>query len=161
MKKIVISTLAFLIISSAMVCFIPVRPVVIVQNTTKERVYLHTTESISGIEPAPEEVDKIMRARPDIIESGEEVKIKGSFSSIIMDGYKLNIGWSVGGEFEYNANGGGGLAFLLSSKSNVCSAKLIIQPGYNNFEIIDRFHGVCLKKLYFMKDESLGDNNSD
>lgn len=152
MKKKSILTFTFLLIAIVVVYLIPVRPVVIIQNTTKERVYLHTTESVYGIEPTPEEVDKIMKARPDIIEPGEEVKIKSSFSSIIMDDYELNIGWSTGGQFEYNANGGGGLGFHLSSKSNICSAKLIIQPGYSHFKMVNQAQGICLKKLTVIKD---------
>ncbi|MCL5502009.1 hypothetical protein M5Y49_25455 [Escherichia coli] len=145
-----ILTFTFLFVASLVFYFIPIRPVVIVQNTTKERLYLHSAESVYGIEPTPEEVNKIMRAHPEIIEPGEEIRIKSSFSSIIMDDYELSIGWSTGGRFEYNSNGGGGLGFNLSSKSNVCSAKLIIQPGYNHFEVIDQAQGICFKKLSFV-----------
>lgn len=150
-EKKAILTFIFLLIAIVVLFFIPVRPVVIVQNTTKERVYLYINESVYGIEPTPEEVDEIIRDRPDIIESGEEVRIKSSFSSIIMDNYELSIGWSTGGRFEYNSNGGGGVGFRLSSKSNICSAKLIIQPGYNHFKMVDQDQGICLKKLSFIK----------
>lgn len=125
----------------------PVRPAVIVQNATKERVYFRAGESINGVEPSPEEVDKVMRKHPDVIEPGETLKITSSFSAIILEGYELNVGWSTGGQFEYNSTGSGGQNFHISSKSGFCSAVLIISPGYNDFELNDKVDGICLKKL--------------
>lgn len=151
MKKIAILIFIFLLIAVVVVCLIPVRPVVIVQNATKERVYLSAYESVYGIELTPEEVDKIMRGHPDVIEPGKTLKITASFTSLMTDGSEFNIGWSTGGRFEYNATGGGGKNFQLSSKSGMCSVKLIIHSGYNYFEIDNRAKGLCLKKISLIK----------
>ncbi|WP_192033301.1 hypothetical protein IFU02_010195 [Pantoea agglomerans] len=147
MKKLAVLTFIFLFIATVVIYLIPVRPAVIVQNATKERVYFRAGESINGVEPSPEEVDKVMRKHPDVIEPGETLKITSSFSAIILEGYELNVGWSTGGQFEYNSTGSGGQNFHISSKSGFCSAVLIISPGYNDFELNDKVDGICLKKL--------------
>lgn len=147
MKKLAVLTFIFLFIATVVIYLIPVRPAVIVQNATKERVYFRAGESINGVEPSPEEVDKVMRKHPDVIEPGETLKIKSSFSAIILEGYELNVGWSTGGQFEYNSTGSGGQNFHISSKSGFCSAVLTISPGYNDFELNDKVDGICLKKL--------------
>ncbi|WNK49827.1 hypothetical protein RM153_05685 [Pantoea agglomerans] len=147
MKKLAVLTFIFLFIATVVIYLIPVRPAVIVQNATKERVYFRAGESINGVEPSPEEVDKVMRKHPDVIEPGETLKITSSFSAIILEGYELNVGWSTGGQFEYNSTGSGGQNFHISSKSGFCSAVLIISPRYNDFELNDKVDGICLKKL--------------
>lgn len=147
MKKLAVLTFIFLFIATVVIYLIPVRPAVIVQNATKERVYFRAGESINGVEPSPEEVDKVMRKHPDVIEPGETLKITPSFSAIILEGYELNVGWSTGGQFEYNSTGSGGQNFHISSKSGFCSAVLTISPGYNDFELNDKVDGICLKKL--------------
>lgn len=147
MKKLAVLTFIFLFIATVVIYLIPVRPAVIVQNATKERVYFRADESINGVEPSPEEVDKVMRKHPDVIEPGETLKITSSFSAIILEGYELNVGWSTGGQFEYNSTGSGGQNFHISSKSGFCSAVLTISPGYNDFELNDKVDGICLKKL--------------
>lgn len=147
MKKLAVLTFIFLFIATVVIYLIPVRPAVIVQNATKERVYFRAGESINGVEPSPEEVDKVMRKHPDVIEPGETLKITSSFSAIILEGYELNVGWSTGGQFEYNSTGSGGQNFHISSKSGFCSAVLTIFPGYNDFELNDKVDGICLKKL--------------
>ncbi|WNK38654.1 hypothetical protein [Pantoea agglomerans] len=147
MKKLAVLTFIFLFIATVVIYLIPVRPAVIVQNATKERVYFRAGESINGVEPSPEEVDKVMRKHPDVIEPGETLKITSSFSAIILEGYELNVGWSTGGQFEYNSTGSGGQSFHISSKSGFCSAVLTISPGYNDFELNDKVDGICLKKL--------------
>lgn len=147
MKKLAVLTFIFLFIATVVIYLIPVRPAVIVQNATKERVYFRAGESINGVEPSPEEVDKVMRKHPDVIEPGETLKITSSFSAIILEGYELNVGWSTGGQFEYNSTGSGGQNFHISSKSGFCSAVLTISLGYNDFELNDKVDGICLKKL--------------
>lgn len=147
MKKLAVLTFIFLFIATVVIYLIPVRPAVIVQNATKERVYFRAGESINGVEPSPEEVDKVMRKHPDVIEPGETLKITSSFSATILEGYELNVGWSTGGQFEYNSTGSGGQNFHISSKSGFCSAVLTISLGYNDFELNDKVDGICLKKL--------------
>ncbi|MCK1970528.1 hypothetical protein ACP26F_16435 [Franconibacter pulveris 1160] len=153
MKKILILMFISLLIFLGVVRIIPLKPVVIIQNDTNENLYLQADESLFGIEPAPEEVDKIMKARPDIIVPGGELKLTTSFFSVISEGYELNVGWLIGGRYAYNSTGGGGQNFLLSSKTGVCSAQLTIKPGHNNFEIINEVGGVCLKKLSPIKEK--------
>ncbi|USR60785.1 hypothetical protein NFJ01_21570 [Lelliottia amnigena] len=153
MKKTLILMFIFVLSFFCVVRFIPLRPAVIIQNKTNENLYLQTDESKFGIEPTPEEVDKIIKTRPDIIVPGGEVRLTTSFFSIISEGYEINIGWLIGGRYSYNATGGGGQNFLLSSKTGVCSAKLTIKPGHNNFEIINEVGGICLKKLSPIKEK--------
>ena len=152
MQKTVILTFIFLFIAIVAIYLIPIRPSIIVQNATKERVYLHANESICGVEPTPEYADKIMKNPPDVIEPGETLKLMASFSSIMMESYELNIGWSTGGQFEYNSTGGGGGNLLISSKPEFCSAVLIISPGYNNFEIKNKISGFCLKGYFSLNE---------
>lgn len=132
--------------------FIPLRPVIFVQNATNERVYLSADEVVYGVEPTPEEVDKMMKTKPDIIEAGESIKLTTSFLSVINDGYSLDIGWQTGGRPSYNATGGGGQSFLFSSEFGQCSVKLIIKPGYHHYEVSEKKDGICLAKLQMIKD---------
>lgn len=153
MKKTLILMFIFLLIFFCAVSLTPLRPTVIVQNKTNANLYLQADESVFGIEPTPEEVDKIMKASPGVIVPGGEMRLTTSFSSIISEGYEFNIGWLIGGRYSYNATGGGGQNFLLSSKTGVCSVTLTVKPGYNNVEIINEVGGICLKKLFLIKEK--------
>lgn len=153
MKKFLIFLFSFFLISLFVVRIIPLKPVVIIQNKTNATLFLQAGESVFGIEPTPEEVDKIMKIRPDAIVPGGEVKLTTSFSSILSEGYEYNVGWLVGGRYSYNATGGGGQNFVLTSKKGVCLTKLIIKPGHNNFEVINEAGGMCLKKLSPIKEK--------
>ena len=148
--KMIPGLMLFLIVFCAFL-LIPLRPVIFVQNATSERVYIRADELIYGVEPDPEEVEKIIKAKPDIVEAGENIKLTASFFPIIKDGYVFNIGWLTGGRRSFSANGSGGQSFLFSPKVGVCSAKLIIKPGYHNFEVSDKKEGICLAKLQMIK----------
>lgn len=100
----------------------------------------------------PEEVDKIIKARPDIIAPGQQLRLTTSFFSIISEGYDLNIGWLIGGRYSYNATGGGGQNFTFSKKTGGCLTRLTINPGYNNSELINEAGGICLKKISPLKE---------
>lgn len=153
MKKISILMFIFLLIFLSVISIIPLRPVVIIQNDTNEILFLQADESLFGIEPEPEEVDKIMKSYPDTIVPGGEVKLTTSLFSVILEGYEFNVGWLIGGRYAYNSTGGGGQNFLLSSKTGVCSAQLTIKPGHNNFKIINEVGGICIKKLSPIKEK--------
>ncbi|EIW8844672.1 TPA: hypothetical protein RRI29_004936, partial [Klebsiella pneumoniae] len=95
--------------------FIPIRPVVVIINNTNETIFVYAGESIYNVEPEPDEVARIVRSKPEIIAPGKRVKIKASFTSLIRKDAALDIGWRVGGQYEYNAAGSGGQNFILSS----------------------------------------------
>ncbi|UNA36015.1 hypothetical protein LRM35_00320 [Klebsiella variicola subsp. variicola] len=86
--------------------------------------------SIYNVEPEPDEVARIVRSKPEIIAPGKSVKIKASFTSLIRKDAALDIGWRVGGQYEYNAAGSGGQNFILSSKEGVCCASIYIKDDF-------------------------------
>ena len=75
--------------------FIPIRPVVVIINNTKETIFVYAGESIYNVEPEPVEVARIVRSKPEIIAPGKSVKIKASFTSLIRKDAALDIGWSL------------------------------------------------------------------
>ncbi|HEB5032361.1 TPA: hypothetical protein R0E57_005071, partial [Klebsiella pneumoniae] len=110
--------------------FIPIRPVVVIINNTNETIFVYAGESIYNVEPEPDEVVRIVRSKPEIIAPGKRVKIKASFTSLIRKDAALDIGWRVGGQYEYNAAGSGGQNFILSSKEGVCYASIYIKDDF-------------------------------
>lgn len=126
---------------------IPVRPVVTVKNNTSKSLYIYMDESIYGVEPEPDEVEEIVKSKPEVIAPGKEFKLTASFMSLIRRDAAIDIGWRMGGAYEYNSTGGGGQNFLLSSKEGFCSVAIEIQNGFNNSTLKNAPGGWCLKKL--------------
>ena len=127
--------------------FIPIRPVVVIINNTNETIFVYAGESIYNIEPEPDEVARIVRSKPEIIAPGKRVKIKASFTSLIRKDAALDIGWRVGGQYEYNAAGSGGQNFILSSKEGVCYASIYIKDDFFKGAIKNGSSNKCLKKI--------------
>lgn len=127
--------------------FVPLRPVVTITNNTGKVMYIYAGESIYGVEPEPDEVVEIVKSKPDVLASGKELKLTASFMSLIRKDAAIDIGWRIGGQYEYNSTGGGGQNFLLSSSEGACSVSIKIQDGVNK-AILDNDSGdVCLKKI--------------
>ena len=118
--------------------FIPIRPVVVIINNTNETIFVYAGESIYNVEPEPDEVARIVRSKPEIIAPGKRVKIKDA---------ALDIGWRVGGQYEYNAAGSGGQNFILSSKEGVCYASIYIKDDFFKGAIKNGSSNKCLKKI--------------
>ncbi|HDK9818598.1 TPA: hypothetical protein PVT08_004922, partial [Klebsiella pneumoniae] len=104
-------------------------------------------ESIYNVEPEPDEVARIVRSKPEIIAPGKRVKIKASFTSLIRKDAALDIGWRVGGQYEYNAVGSGGQNFILSSKEGVCYASIYIKDDLFKGAIKNGSSNKCFKKI--------------
>ncbi len=144
-KKLVLYGISLVVL--AVIGLIPFRPFITIHNDTGEQLYILASESKHGVEPEPEEVEKLMRRKPDIIEPGGVLRLTPSFGSLIKDGFDFNIGWLIGGKHSYKATGSGGQNFLFSSTTGTCSASLIIQAGHNNYLLRNEEGGFCLKKL--------------
>lgn len=110
-------------------------------------MYISSGEGKYGVEPDIFEVEKIMRAKPDIVTAGKEFRFKPSFMSLIRKDVIIDIGWRIGGRYEYNSSGGGGKNFLLSPKRGVCSITIIIKDGYNNDAIQNEPGDWCLQRM--------------
>lgn len=54
-----------------MIHFIHLRPVINLKNSTSKTLYVYAGESIYGVEPEPDEVDRIVRAKPEVIAPGK------------------------------------------------------------------------------------------
>ncbi|ECE6154975.1 hypothetical protein DPK65_22855 [Salmonella enterica subsp. enterica] len=151
MKKKIMLLYGVSLIALAVIWFAPFRPFIIIHNDTGKKLYIHSGERGHGVEPEPEEVEKIIRSKPDVIEPGEAIKLTSSFGFLISDGFEFNVGWLIGGGHAYNATGGGGQDFLFSSTIGTCSVSLIILDGYNNYLLKNEDGDFCLKKLYPFK----------
>ncbi|WP_404680172.1 hypothetical protein [Raoultella terrigena] len=125
---------------------IPVRPVVTIVNNTKEYIFVYAGESIYDVEPEPDEVDKIVRSKPEIISPGKKIDVTVSLLSLIRRGAAIDIGWRLGGPYDYNSIGGGGRNFILSSSEGVCSVSIKIQGVLDN-TLENTSGGLCLKKI--------------
>ncbi|WP_324686699.1 hypothetical protein VN981_14015 [Klebsiella pneumoniae] len=68
-------------------------------------------------------------------------------ASLIRKDAALDIGWRVGGQYEYNAAGSGGQNFILSSKEGVCYASIYIKDDFFKGAIKNGSSNKCLKKI--------------
>lgn len=126
---------------------VPLRPVVIVENNTGERIYIYAREGVYGVEPEPDEVDEIVKSKPVIIDAGKVLKIKFSFLSLIRHNVTLDVGWLAQNQYAYNATGGGGQNFVFSAEGGVCATTIIVRKGYNNIALKNNTDSLCLKKI--------------
>ena len=85
---------------------IPIRPVVTIINNTSKPLFVYAGESVYDVDPEPDEVEQIVRSKPDIIASGKKIAFTASFMSLIRKDAAIDIGWRIGGQYEYNSNGG-------------------------------------------------------
>ncbi|WP_146114210.1 hypothetical protein [Pantoea coffeiphila] len=147
MKKMLffLSFCFFILILS--VVFLSLRPTVTVINYSKNRLYLHFDEVKYDVEPNPEQVDRIVKSNPDIVEPGERVKLTISLTSVMKNAVEFNIGWLAGGRYSYNATGGGGQNFTITSKQGECSFYLSVFDGYNNYLLEGRKRKFCIARL--------------
>lgn len=123
------------------------RPSVIITNETGESVYVFASEGLHNIEPSPEEMKKIMRTAPEVVEPGGRLKITPSLWTAITPVDELNVGWLIGGRYSYHSIGGGQQRFSLSSDKGICSMTLRVMKGRNHFLLDNNQNGVCFKKL--------------
>lgn len=129
----------------------PIRPFVTITNNTNKPLFIYAGESIYGVDPEPEEVERIVRSKPEIIAPGEKSKFTASFISLIRSDAALDIGWRIGGRYAYNSTGGGGQNFILSSTAGACSVSIKINNGFNN-EVLENVPGdLCFKKIKAFK----------
>lgn len=126
---------------------LPIRPVITMKNGTDNDVYIYSSESLHGVEPGLDDVEKIKRKSSVVIKPGKVLKIKASFSSLIINGSEIDISWRIGGGYEYNSIGGGWRNFLLSSTDGVCSVVVVILEGYNKDSLKYDSNEYCLKKI--------------
>lgn len=150
MKKFVIF-LSFCFFIIFAVVFLSLRPTITVINESKDRLYLHFDEVKHDVEPTPEEVNRIVKLKPNIIEPGAKFKLTISLTSLMKSGVELNIGWLSGSRYSYNANGGGGQSFTITSQEGECSFSLTIRDGYNNYLLDGQEKKFCITKLLPIK----------
>lgn len=50
----------------------PIRPFVTITNNTNKSLFIYAGESIYNVDPEPEEVERIVRSKPEIIAPGEQ-----------------------------------------------------------------------------------------
>lgn len=127
--------------------FIQIRPVITIVNNTGKVLYIYKTESVYGVEPEPYEVGEIVKSRPRILVAGKKFKLTTSFMSLLKKDAEIDVGWRVGGRYEYNSIGGGSQGFILSSTEGVCSVSIEIQSGLNKNIIKTVAGNMCLKKI--------------
>ncbi|GKX43682.1 hypothetical protein SOASR015_27160 [Pectobacterium carotovorum subsp. carotovorum] len=97
----------FIVFVGVLLYLIPVRPEVIIKNNSKNSLYISSGEGKYGVEPDISEVEKIMRAEPEVVAVGKEFRFKPSFMSLIRKDVAIDIGWRTDGRYEYNSIGGG------------------------------------------------------
>lgn len=151
MKKCVIflSFLFFIIFFAAV--FLPLRPTITVINETKDRLYLHFDEVKHNVEPTPEEVNRIVKSKPDVVEPGAKFNLTISLTSLMKSGVEFNIGWLSASRYSYNAIGSGGQNFTITSQQGECSFSLTIRDGYNNYLLDGQEKKFCITKLLPIK----------
>jgi len=151
-KKVVLVYIAFFLVLLVVAShIIPIRPVIVIANNTNKPLFVYAGESIYNVEPEPEEVERIVRSKPQVIASGKKIKITSSFMSLIRKDAAIDIGWKVGGQYEYNSFGGGGQNFILSSTEGVCSVSIEINDVSSASVIENNFDDLCVKKLKAFK----------
>lgn len=146
-KIILLFSCVFLGVILMTVFLLPVRPVVIIKNNTRESLYIFAGESILGVEPEPDEVETIVKSKPEVLLPGKKLKLTASFTSLIKKDATIDIGWRMGGPYEYNSTGGGGQNFLLSSTEGACSVSIEIQEGSDTNTLKNAPGDFCFKKI--------------
>jgi len=151
-KKIVLGYIVFFLGLLVLIAhFLPIRPFVTITNNTNKPLFIYAGESIYDVDPEPEEVERIVRSKPEVLAPGEKNKFTASFISLIRKDAAIDIGWRIGGQYEYNSTGGGGRNFILSSTAGACSVSIKINDGFNN-EILESAPGdLCFKKIKAFK----------
>ncbi|KAB8308358.1 hypothetical protein EH228_13270 [Erwinia endophytica] len=152
MKKNVLLLCGVFLIVFIVLGFIPLRPSITIKNNTSERLYLSSSEGVHDIEPDPEEVERIMKVRPEVIEAGGTIQITPSFIFLMKNNIEFDVGWLTGGRYAYKATGGGGQNFIFSSATGTCSISLVIWEGYNNYSMENKKKDFCIKKISPLKD---------
>lgn len=130
---------------------IPIRPVVTIINNTSKPLFVYAGESVYDVGPEPDEVEQIVRSKPDVIASGKKIAFTASFMSLIRKDAAIDIGWRIGGQYEYNSNGGGGKNFILSSMHGACSVSIEVKDGFNNETLENDSGDLCFKKIKAFK----------
>ena len=129
----------------------PIRPFVTITNNTNKPLFIYAGESIYDVDPEPEEIERIVRSKPKIIAPGQISQFTASFISLIRKDAAIDIGWRIGGQYEYNSTGGGGQNFILSSTAGACSVSIKVNDGFNN-EVLENASGdLCFKKIKAFK----------
>ncbi|WP_155407661.1 hypothetical protein [Pluralibacter gergoviae] len=73
MKKLLVFFL-FILLLLFLINNSPLMSVVTIKNGTNKIVYVFSGESIYGVEPEPDEVDRIKRKVPEVVGPGETIK---------------------------------------------------------------------------------------
>lgn len=146
-SKILLILCLSILLLSVLIGFVPIRPFVIIKNDTDKQIYLYSSEGVHGLEPTPDEVEKIIRQKPNIIEPGETIKLTLSFMSLIKENIEFNIGWRIGGQYEYNSAGSGGQVFILSPSTGVCSILITVRDGLYNYALNKDPGRFCYKRI--------------
>ena len=120
---------------------------IILKNNTNKNLYIYAGESVYGVEPEPDEIERIVKSQPEVIAPGKKFELTASFTSLIRNDATIDIGWRIGGQYEYNSTGGGGQNFLLSSTEGVCAVSIEVQSGFNNNTLKNAPDDLCLKKI--------------
>lgn len=151
-KKIVLGCIVFFLggLLVLIAHIFPIRPFVTIINNTNKPLFIYAGESIYDVDPEPEEVERIVRSKPEIIAPGEQYEFTASFISLIRKDAAIDVGWRIGGRYEYNSTGGGGQNFILSSTAGACSVSIKINDGFNN--TLESAPGdLCFKKIMAFK----------
>lgn len=126
---------------------IPIRPVITIINHTNKYIYVFAGVSVYNVDPDPGEVERIVKAKPEIIAPGGESVFTPSFISLFRKDAAIDISWRVGSQYEYNQTGGGGRNFILSSVEGSCSVLIKIKNGRNDDALESVPGDLCLKKI--------------
>lgn len=121
------------------------KPTALIHNNTTHNIYIYFGESTYGVDPSVEEVDKIMKRRPDELMPGEKITLTPSLKRLFSNNSEVDIGWYIGGRYAYNSISTSGQSFRLFRQKGSCSISIHINNDKVLLKRSDK--GICYQKL--------------
>lgn len=121
------------------------KPKISIHNNTSHNIYIYFGESTYGVDPSVEEVDKIIKRRPNELMPGQKKMLKPSLKRLLANDSEVGIGWYIGGQYEYNLISTSGQLFKLSKQEGNCSISIHINNDKTLLKQSDK--GICYQKL--------------
>lgn len=122
------------------------KPKISIHNNTSHNIYIYFGESTYGVDPSIEEIDKIIKRRPDELMPGQKIMLKPSLKRLLANDSEVGIGWYIGGQYEYNSISTSGQLFKLSKQEGNCSISIIIKSDKAILKKENKT--ICYQKLH-------------
>ncbi|MGP9417469.1 hypothetical protein HX889_35690 [Pseudomonas reactans] len=145
-KPILVSTLIVALFFTSFYIISLLKPKILIHNNTSHNIYIYFGESTYDVDPSAEEVDKIIKRRPNELMPGQKIMLKPSLKRLLANDSEVGVGWYIGGQYEYNSISTSGQLFKLSKQEGNCSISIIIKSDTAILKKENKT--ICYQKLH-------------